>query len=210
MWLTLIFFVVVIVAIIALNRFRNWYRWKRHDQHKITEEKVLDEWLALINTAASKSDQTLEKLARAIEAQKIPNISISKKMVKLGRDPRPFLVIEHSFLKGYYTYVGALPYGDERLNIVWYLVLDTPEIATARRSARHSGEPGLAMSFANRILIGGGGRITRMSILDKLELTNYVSLVHQTVVAEVKSIMDDLHLDFSKVNTTTRGFLNLS
>ena len=84
MWLTLIFFVVMIVAIIALNRFRNWYRWKRHDQHKITEDKVLDEWLALINTAASKSDQTLEKLARAIEAQKIPNISISKKMAMSG------------------------------------------------------------------------------------------------------------------------------
>lgn len=208
MWLTLIFFVVVIVAVIALNRFRNWYRWKRHDQHKITEDKVLDEWLALINTAASKSDQTLEKLARAIEAQKIPNISISKKMIKLGRDPRPFLVIEHSFLKGYYTYVGALPYGDERLNVVWYLVLDTPEIAATRRSAKHGATNPLA--FLGGFSKSGYGRVLNMSILDKLELTNYVSLIHQIVVAEVKSIMDGLHLDFSKVNTTTRGFLNLS
>lgn len=208
MWFILIL-IAILVGIYAMNRFSNWSKWKLKDQHRITEEKVLDEWVALINGAASKSDQTMEKLARAIHAQKIPNITISKKEIKLGGDPRPFLVIEHSFLKGYYMYVAALAYGEERLNVVWYLVLDTPEIAAARRQARRGG-PGDPTAWMNRFFRGGYNRVLNMSILDKLELSNYVSLVHQVVVDEVRTLMDELHLDFSKVNTATKGFLNLS
>ena len=207
MWVILIL-IAILVGLYAMNRFKNWSKWKIKDQHRITEEKVLDEWTALVTNAASKSDQTMEKLARAIHAQKIPNITISKKEIRLGRDPRPFLVVEHSFLKGYYMYVAALAYGEERLNVVWYLVLDTPEIAAARRNARLGvGDP---MAWMNRFSRGGYNRVLNMSILDKLELSNYVSLVHQIVVDEVKTLMDELNLDFSKVNTTTKGFLNLS
>lgn len=207
MWFIIIL-IAILVGLYAMNRFSNWSKWKLKDQHRITEEKVLDEWTALIADAASKSDRTMEKLARAINAQKIPNITISKKEIKLGRDPRPFLVIEHSFLRGYYMYVGALAYGEERLNVVWYLVLDTPEIAAARKHAKLGlSDP---MAWMNRFSKGGYNRVLNMSILDKLELSNYVSLVHQIVVDEVKALMDELHLDFSKVNTATKGFLNLS
>src|SRR3990167_6778455 len=165
-------FIIVLVLILgglyAFRRFDNWSKWKIGDQHKITEEKTIDEWVALINGAASKCDKTMEKLARAIQAEKIPNISISKKEIKLGRDPRPFLVIEHNFLKGYYMYVAALAYGEDRLNVVWYLVLD------------------------------------------KLELTNYVTLVHGVVVDTTRELMKEQNLDFSKINTQTKGFLKLS
>ena len=207
MWFIIIL-IAILVGLYAMNRFSNWSKWKLKDQHRITEEKVLDEWTALIADAASKSDRTMEKLARAINAQKIPNITISKKEIKLGRDPRPFLAIEPSFLRGYYMYVGALAYGEERLNVVWYLVLDTPEIAAARKHAKLGlSDP---MAWMNRFSRGGYNRVLNMSILDKLELSNYVSLVHQIVVDEVKALMDELHLDFSKVNTSTKGFLNLS
>lgn len=208
MWTAILAVVGILVAIYFFNRFNNWTRWKIRDEGKITEEKTLDEWIALIEKAAGKADQTMEKLARAIQSAKIPNISISKRTVKLGRDPRPFIVIEHSFLQGYYMYVGALPYGNERLNIVWYLVLDTPEIAAARKHAkRGTTDP---MGWMNNIFRGGFNRVLNMSILDKLELTNYVSLVHGIVIEETKNLMQELNLDFSKVDTHTKGFLNLS
>ena len=199
----------ILLALYFFSRFNNWTKWKIKDEGKITEEKTIDEWVALISKGANKADQTMEKLARAIQTERIPNISISKRVIKLGRDPRPFIVIEHSYLKGYYMYVGALAYGDDRLNVVWYLVLDTPEIAAARREAKRGGL-GDPTAWMNNVFKGGFNRVMNMSILDKLELTNYVSLVHGVVVAETKALMTELNLDFSKVNTHTKGFLNLS
>jgi len=193
-------------ALYAFSRFRNWTKWKIKDEGKITEEKTLDEWVALIDGAASQKDKTMEKLARAIQAEKIPNITISKKEVKLGRDPRPFLVIEHNFLEGYYMYVAALAYGEDRLNIVWYLVLDSPEIAAARRQARHGVSDPTAWIGK---FVPGGSR-PNMSILDKLELTNYVSLVHGVVVETTKELMKEENMDWAKINTQTKGFLKLS
>src|SRR3989344_4794151 len=201
MWMILTL-VGILVAIYFFNRFNNWTKWKIKDEGKITEEKTIDEWVALISKGANKADQTMEKIARAIQTERIPNISISKRVIKLGRDPRPFIVIEHSFLKGYYMYVGALAYGYDRLNVVWYLVLDTPEIAAARREAKRGGL-GDPTAWMNNVFKGGFNRVLNMSILDKLELTNYVSLVHGVVVAETKALMTELNLDFSKVNTHT-------
>lgn len=208
MWTFIFGIIVVFGGMYAFNRFRNWTKWKIGDEGKITEEKTLDEWVSLINGAKSQKDKTMEKLARAIQAEKIPNISISKKEVKLGGDPRPFLVIEHSFLKGYFMYVGALAYGEDRLNVVWYLVLDTPEIAAARRNAKY-GTPD-PTAFMNNMFVGGFNRVLNMSILDKLELSNYVSLVHRVVVDTTKDLMKEQNLDWSKINTQTKGFLKLS
>ena len=208
MWIFIVF-VLILVGLYAFRRFDNWSKWKIGDQHKITEEKTIDEWVALVNGAASKCDKTMEKLARAIQAEKIPNITISKKEIKLGRDPRPFLVIEHSFLKGYYMYVAALAYGEDRLNVVWYLVLGTPEISAGRQQARRGGleDP---TTWMNNIFTGGFNRVMNMSILDKLELTNYVTLVHGVVVDTTRELMKEQNLDFSKINTQTKGFLKLS
>ncbi|MDP2665305.1 MAG: hypothetical protein Q8P23_01475 [bacterium] len=209
MWTFLFFLILIIGGIWGFNRFRNLARWKIGGENRITEDKTIDEWTALINSAANKADKTMEKLARAIQAEKIPNISISKKEVKLGGDPRPFIVIEHSFLKGYTMYVSALAYGEERLNIVWYLIFDTPEVMAARRNAKYgTSDPTAVMN--NIASIGGFGRVMNMSILDKLELSNYVSLVHSVVVDTTKELMKEQNLDFSKINTQTKGFLKLS
>lgn len=211
MWTVLLLVIFGFGGMYALSRFRNWSKWKIGEEGKITEEKMLDEWVALINKAPHQADKMMDKLAREIQAEKIPNITITKKEIKLGRDPRRMIVIEHSFLKGYYMYVAALAYGEDRLNIVWYLVLDTPEIAAARRDAKYghnTNAPGHA--FFNTVFTGGFNRVLNMSILDKLELSNYVGLVHRVVVDETKKLMEELNLDFSQVNTHTKGFLNLS
>lgn len=207
-WILLI--IALFVGYYGINRFRNWAKWKVGDEGRITEEKTLDEWVALINGAASQKDKTMEKLAKAIRDEKIPNISVSKREVKLGGDPRPFLVIEHSYLKGYTMYVAALAYGEDRLNVVWYLVLDTPEIAAARRNARRGTGSPMGQDFFNSILAGGMNRVLNMSILDKLELSNYVGLVHQVVVATTKDLMKENNMDWAKINTATTGFLKLS
>lgn len=212
-------FLLLVLGVVAVFFGPRWYRkwkWETHDKHRITENKVVEKWTSLLEKGKGKGDAFMEKIARQIRDAKIPNISVSKKMIALGRDPRPFIVVEHDIFKGYYIYVGALDYGEQRLNIVWYLVLDTPEMANIRRAGRSGGgglleAPGhLADAVLGSFNSDGYGRALRLSILDKLELSNYVSLVHDIVVAETKMFAEENNIDFSKISTATKGFLNLS
>lgn len=210
-------FVALIVGIVWFRRKANVYTWQRHDQHHITEEKVVEEWKTLLDKGANKADATMERIARAIRDAKIPRVVISKKTVALGRDPRPFVVIEHETIKEYCMYVGALAYGEDRLNVVWYLVFDSPEIKAAERDdrtargmasamRRFGGPVGEAIAPQDR---GPARFVLKLSILDKLELSNYVGLVHGIVVDETKAMMEELHLDTAMMKTeASKGFLN--
>lgn len=204
------FFLVVLIIIVGVFAFRHlsYQWWVKHEQHRLTEDKVMDEWTVLVEGAAGRGDKILETTARLISEAKIPDVSVSKKMISLDRASRPFLVIENANIKGYYMYVGALDYG-ERLNIVWYLVLDTPEVARARKAMKE-GRQSAVTGILARINPSGFGKVFFLTILDKLELANYVALVHHIVTTQAKSLFDELDLDSSKVNTATRGFLNLS
>src|SRR3989344_3100754 len=44
---------------------------------------------------------------------------------------------------------------------------------------------------------------------DKEEFGVFMSLIHQATTASLEEVMNDLNLDFSKVNTHSEGFLNL-
>ena len=115
-------------------------------------------------------------------------------------------------------YIGALPSGN-RLNVVWYLTFYSPAVELAKRDERASrgmasamrtfgGELGRAMAPEDK---GPSHFVPVISMLDKLELTNYVSLVHNIVVEETKAMMDELQLDASRLKTgTAKGFLTLA
>jgi hypothetical protein len=49
-----------------------------------------------------------------------------------------------------------------------------------------------------------------MSMDDKEELGTYITLAHQAVLAGLEEMMNNLNLDFSKVDKHSQGFLNLS
>lgn len=218
MW-TLIILVVIVVGVFWFVRKFYAFRWKMEDQHRITEEKVVEEWKTLLDKGANKADATMEQIARAIRAAKIPRVVISKKTVALGRDPRPFIVIEHETLKEYCMYVGALAYGDDRLNVVWYLVFDSPDIKmTEERDKAMRGFSSAMRRFGGPVgeaiapQDSGPARFVRkLSLLDKLELSNYVGLVHGIVIEETKAMMEELNLDSTKIKTSAaKGFLDLA
>ena len=47
-------------------------------------------------------------------------------------------------------------------------------------------------------------------MFDFEELTAYGTTVHRAVIKAVEEIMGQLNMDFSKVDTKSRGFLNIS
>ncbi len=217
----LLMFGVFFAVIIGLLKFKNkvqTHSIRRREQYRISEDKVADEWTALLEKGADKADAVMEKIARAVRDANISGVSVSKKTVAFGRDTRPFVVVEHDKLTDYCMYIGALPSGN-RLNVVWYLTFYSPAVEIAKRDERAS----RGMMSAMRTLGGEVGRavipengapsqfVPDISMLDKLELTNYVSLVHNIVVEETKAMMDELQLDASRLKTgTTRGFITLS
>ena len=49
-----------------------------------------------------------------------------------------------------------------------------------------------------------------MTMDDKEELGAYITTAHNVVLVALEELMNDLNLDFSKVDKHTEGFLNLS
>jgi hypothetical protein len=219
--MSLVIIVLALVVLFFFMRGINKHRagqFRRREQYRISEDKVADEWTALLEKGADKADAVMDKIARAIRDANVSGVSVSKKTVAFGRDTRPFVVVEHDKLTDYCMYIGALPSGN-RLNVVWYLTFYSPAVELAKRDERASrgmasamrtfgGELGRAMAPEDK---GPSHFVPVISMLDKLELTNYVSLVHNIVVEETKAMMDELQLDASRLKTgTAKGFLTLA
>jgi hypothetical protein len=141
----------------------------------------------MINQAGGHGEQLMEIVARRIQNDNIPNVSLSRREMSLEgpTEKRPFVVVSNSnkMIQAYKVVFNATDYGD-RLNVMWYLLFDITELAD--------------------------GAMYGKSMAERQELTNYVSVVHQIIMDEVKQMMMNLKLDFTKVDTHTRGFLNLS
>lgn len=217
----LVSFVVLIAFLFFIKNYLNKSRvrsYRKQNQYRITEDKIADQWTALLDKGADKADSVMEKIARAVQDANISGTSVSKKIVAFGRDELPFVVVEHDKLPDYCMYIGALPSGN-RLNVLWYLTFDSAAVKIAERQERM----GRHMAGAARMLGGDLGKaiipeagapshfVPDISMRDKLELSNFVGLVHNIVIEETKKMMDDLHLDTSRLSTgTDKGFVKLA
>lgn len=209
--------IAILIGFVILNKKLKQWKWKLRNRHpSIKEDKVLDEWNNIVANAKARADEFYRNVARAIDEAKIPNIAYAKKEVSFSRALRPFLVMTNTQFRGYEMFVGALDYG-EHLNVMWYFTLDTPELHKARRAQRHGRSDASigAQAMANRIGNKFGKSdnwvaLDKLTMLDKQEIEAWAGEVHRIVLDEVKRMMDELHLDFSKVDTHTKGFLNIS
>lgn len=218
----IIFAVVFLIVFLGfIMNFSNKSRvrsYRKQNQYRITEDKIADQWTALLDKGADEADKVMEKIARAVRDANISGATVSKKVVAFDRDQLPFVVVEHEKLPDYCMYVGALPSGN-RLNVLWYLTFDSADVKIAERQERMAQR----MTGAVRALGGDLGKavvpeagapshfVPNISMRDKVELSNFVSLVHNIVMDETKKMMDDLQLDTSRLSTgTDRGFVKLS
>ncbi|MDP3793220.1 MAG: hypothetical protein Q8R07_00510, partial [Candidatus Uhrbacteria bacterium] len=77
------------------------------------------------------------------------------------------------------------------LLVSWYLVTDE------KKTSRFSRTIGTMASM-------------ELDIFKTEELSAFVTIVHQSLKDAVKQVMTEMNLDFTKVDTHTRGFLNIS
>lgn len=185
---------------------------------KIKQETIIERWSALLEEANGESEKVVDGVIQTIKKLEAPNIFMTRKKIKSGgygflKNQREFLVAEHKFLDSYDMYIGVRDYG-KQLFVSWYLV---EEPITFWRMFKRMpifailGWPLLLIARFVSITKGRNGVLfNKLNLFDNEELTAYITTVHHALLASVKEVMENRHLDFTKVDTKTRGFLNIS
>lgn len=175
----------------------------------LKDENILERWFAAIGGANGKSEELLRDFNHRVEAAAIPGISLSwedvhpsrslggmlKKAFQGQAKARKFVLVQNENLEGYVIYVGSKDYGNQLL-ASWYLVADKRKVShTTKMLERSTGHFFGAMD---------------LDLFDIEEMSAYASLVHESLKGAVENLMRGLNLDFTKVDTHTKGFLNIS
>ena len=165
----------------------------------LKDEKVIDKWQVLIESAAGKSDVVFDRVRGHLDAVQAPSVKYHTETVKPGLfkalmgKKRDFLAVTNQFLSDHKMYIGARDYGTH-LSVSWFLTCE-PGYFKKKLSAHLTGSD-KALSFT-------------LDLFDQEELTSYATVVHNCVKTAVKELMEQLGQDFSKVNTKSKGFLEV-
>lgn len=165
----------------------------------LKDEKVIDKWLTLVSSAAGKSDVVFDRVRGHLDAVEAPSVSYHTETVKPGLfqglmgKKRDFLAVKNQFLSDHKMYIGARDYGTH-LSVCWFLTCE-PGYFKKKLSTHLTGSD-KALSFA-------------LDLFDQEELNAYATAVHSCVKQAVKELMEELGQDFSKVNTKSKGFLEV-
>ena len=215
--LGLLVFVVVILAIMyGLYGLYLLYRRLRGTR-KINQEKIIEQWTTLIEGANGEGEKVLKGAIRIIERLNPPDVFATRKEIRPGpgliKTRREFLVVEHKLLDVYDMYVGARDYG-KQLFVSWYLVAEPMSFFRMFKRAPIKTLFVYPFVVAARIFLSYKGLDTKLmrglNLFDTEEMTAYVTTVHHAVTEATKEMAEGNNIDFTKINTKTRGFLNLS
>jgi len=162
-------------------------KWREDYSSEITENKLKQKWGATIENMGGHGEQLMESVGRCIQNDNIPNVVVSRRTMKIEGDPEPhpFVVVSNDdpMIKAYKILITATDYGT-RLIVRWYVIFDIMEVHNGAKYGK--------------------------SMAETEAVSSYVAVVRSLFDSELKEIMNGLKLDFTKVDTTTRGFGNLS
>lgn len=186
---------------------------------KLKEEEIIDKWSVLIDGANGRGKELFKIVKERLKEIEAPKVAISEEEIfpslirKIKGEGRTFLVAKNNYLEGYLMYIGAIDYG-KQLFISWYL---TSEASASQKLLAKL--PWwiqiplfplvIFLSIYNRFR-GKTVSPADMDIFDLEELTSYATTVHYAVINATKEISQSVGFDFAKVNTKSRGFLNIS
>ena len=170
----------------------------------LKNQNITERWFASIGGANGQSEKILRAFMSRVQEAGIPGIVAEKKNISTGlgaavkslfrggggSQMREMIEIKNEAMLGWIIYAGARDYGKQLL-VSWYLVVDEKEL------------PHLARAI-------GGSNIMELDIFKTEELSAFVTIVHESLKSAVNESLKELNLDFTKVDTHTHGFLNIS
>ena len=207
-WSVLI--LIVIAGIVAYLIYRR--------KKQIKRDKIGDQWSTLIEGANGEGEQIIKGVIRAIERVEAPDIFIKRQEISPGRGfitkSRELLVAEHRVLHNYDMYIGARDYG-KQLFVSWYLIMEPTSFWRLFKRNPISAIFNIPFLFFMGMISRSQGNskgefFSALNVFDTEELTAYVTTVHHAVLETTKELMEQRKLDFTKVDTKSRGFLNIS
>ena len=192
----------------------------------IEEDKIVQEWSQLVLQMGNKGAELLKRVEQKIQELNLPNTTLMRKEATLGHNNNrnEFVSIKHDKYPDYEVWIGAIDRMGQ-LKVSWFLTVSLPNVVTARMRAlnkdSHGDKPQRLSRQLGKMLgakmsekLSGKPTPVRvrpddMTMDDKEEFGVFMSLIHQATTASLEEAMNDLNLDFSKVNTHSEGFLNL-
>ena len=194
----------------------------------IKDENIVQEWSQLVLQMGNKGEELLKSVAAKIQELNMPLVTLVRKEATLGKSDNryEFVSVKHDKYPDYEVWIGAIDRMGQ-LKVSWFLTVTLPNVVTAKMRALNRGnstEPKkLRMEQKFGRMLGAkltekiSGKPTpvrvrpdEMTMDDKEEYGVFMSLVHQAVTGSLEEMMSSLNLDFSKVDTHSEGFLNLS
>ena len=176
----------------------------------LKDQNILERWFAGVHGAQGKGEDVLRDFVSRVQGTAIPGLKAERVEVTRGvgaslkgifggnKDagkPRDFIRITNEQLEGYAIYAGTRDYG-KLLLASWYLLFDKSSISRHAKMIERS--------------TGGLLDYSELDLFQMEEMSAFTQLVHSAFTGSVEDIMKDLNLDFTKIDTHTKGFLNLS
>jgi hypothetical protein len=156
----------------------------RRKNFKFKEDQIKEKWETLIDRGSGNAETVYEVINSFLESVKPPKVGWERSGIHVGDlftgKQYDGLKVVDSYLRDYKIYIFAYDYGTS-LHVAWFLTYQKDFFRFAKR----------------------------MDIPQQLELGAYITTVHGATKSAVKSLMDKLDQDFSKVNTKSKGFLEV-
>jgi hypothetical protein len=161
---------------------------------RINKDCILESWLALIGSANGRSEEFYRRIVEDLASFKVPHIVIEQKDVATSFEKllfgkkRPAILVTNRVMTDYKMFIVSRDYGNQ-LTISWYLVSGNP-IWRAVTAAIEMKKP--------------------LDLFQLEELSCWITTVHHSVVDVTKEVAESVNFDFAKVDTKSKGFLNVT
>lgn len=194
----------------------------------IDEDKIVQEWSQLVLQMGNKGEELLKRITQKLQELNMPLVTLMRKEATLGKsnNRNEFISVKHEKYPDYEVWIGAIDRMGQ-LKVSWFLTVALPNVITAKIRAVNMATGGrprrerlsrqLGKMLAQKLNQKMSGKPTpirvrpdEMTMDDKEEFGVFMSLIHQAATGSLEEMMNGLNLDFSKVDTHTEGFLNLS
>jgi hypothetical protein len=195
-----------------------WWWYNQNKETRLKDENILDQWTHLFPDANGKGEQVFSEIKKYIHKIDPPHVEFAEKQVKggtiKGNEKRKMLVFSNNRVAGFRMFAGATDYG-KQLIVSWYLVEEMTGLARFRRIvALHWFTAFLFLPYylGAALIERITGKVSpeNMGVFEQEELAAYGGTIHNAVTESAKNVAEELNIDFSKEDTKTRGFLNLS
>jgi hypothetical protein len=157
---------------------------------------VIQQWGQTIANGAGHDKQVMESIKEQLEASEMPGITCRQTDVSYGgifSKKREFLLVTHNSLKEYHLFIGARDVG-AHLQVTWFMTV----------------VPGfLKRAYSKRVFGNPQALSTQLSIFDQQDLSVWLGVADGYVKQAMRDVLQNLNVDMSGLNSSSKGFLQL-